>query len=74
MLQTFLSTKKAQEIYTKKINEYSIREDVSPSKIVSSWGTFIADDLMLNNLSINIKKTKKVFNSEIEAKMSIKRP
>ena len=28
----FLSSQKAQEIYTKKINEYSIRKDVEPSK------------------------------------------
>jgi len=52
----FLSTKESQEIYTKKMHEYSIREDVYPSTTVSSFGTFIVDDLELDKLSSKIKQ------------------
>ena len=51
----FLSSKEAQKIYTKEINEYSIRADVKPSKIVSRFGNFTADDLKLNKIAENIE-------------------
>ena len=52
----FLSTKKAQEIYTKKNHEYSIRKDVKPSKTVLSFGNFIEDELQLYRLAETIKQ------------------
>ena len=38
------------------MHEYSIREDVYPSTTVSSFGTFIVDDLELDKLSSKIKQ------------------
>ena len=52
----FLSSKSAQEIYTKKINEYSIRDDVRSSETVISFGKFKADDNKLTKIGDNIKE------------------
>ena len=52
----FLSSQKAQEIYTKKINEYSIRKDVEPSKIVFKFGKFKSDDKQLHEIGKEIEK------------------
>ena len=51
----FLSSKQAQEIYTKNINEYSIRNDVNPSKTVAKFGEFISDDSKLSKIGTKIK-------------------
>ena len=51
----FLSSKKAQEIYTKSIHEYSIRNDVLPSETISGFGEFIADDSKLQKMGEKIK-------------------
>ena len=51
----FLSSKNAQEIYTKNIHEYSVRNDVKPSETVSEFGEFIADDLKLQKIGEKIK-------------------
>ena len=50
----FLSSKNAQEIYTKNIHEYSIRNDVKPSETVSKFGEFIADDSKLQKIGEKI--------------------
>ena len=52
----FLSSKDAQEIYTKLNQEYSIRNDVLPSNTVAKFGNFISDNLDLNKLSDKIIK------------------
>ena len=51
----FLSSKKAQEIYSKNINEYSIRKDVEPSVIVVKFGKFNANDSKLEEIGKKIK-------------------
>jgi len=51
----FLSSKKAQEIYSKNINEYSIRDDVLTSKTVSKFGKFKANDTKLEEIGKKIK-------------------
>ena len=51
----FLSSKKAQEIYSKNIHEYSIRNDVLPSETVSKFGKFKADDARLEEIGKKIK-------------------
>ena len=51
----FLSSKKAQGIYTENIHEYSIRKDVAPSKTVLNFGKFNADDKILQKLGSKIK-------------------
>ena len=50
----FLSSKKAQKIYTKNIHEYSIRNDVKPSETISKFGEFIADDSKLHKIGQKI--------------------
>ena len=52
----FLSTKEAQSIYTKEINEYSIRKDVPPSETVSKFGKFVSSNLQLNKISSELKQ------------------
>lgn len=39
----FLTSRAAQGVYARENYEYPVREDVSPSEIVSSWGTFQED-------------------------------
>ena len=51
----FLSSKKAQEIYSKNMNEYSIRNDVEPSKTLSKFGKFTIDDSKLEEIGKKIK-------------------
>ena len=51
----FLSSRKAQKIYTKNMHEYSIRNDVKPSETVSEFGEFIADDSKLQKIGEKIK-------------------
>ncbi len=51
----FLSSKNAQEIYSKKINEYSIRTDVQTSETISKFGKFISDDSRLEKIGKKIK-------------------
>ena len=55
MFLEFLSSKKAQEIYTKNIHEYSIRMDVKPSETVSKFGKFKSDHLKLEEIGKKIK-------------------
>ena len=55
MFLEFLSSKKAQEIYTKNIHEYSIRMDVKPSETVSKFGKFKSDRLKLEEIGKKIK-------------------
>ena len=51
----FLSSKKAQRIYSKNIHEYPITNDVKPSETVSGFGKFIADDSKLQKIGEKIK-------------------
>ena len=44
-----------QEIYTKKMNEYSIRKDVENSKIIAGFGNFIPDDKKLEKIGEKVK-------------------
>ena len=53
----FLSTIKAQKIYTKEINEYSIRNDIPPSKTINNWGDFKKDTSNINRIGLEIKNS-----------------
>ena len=55
MFLEFLSSKQAQEIYTKNIHEYSIRMDVEPSETVFKFGKFKSDRLKLEEMGKKIK-------------------
>ena len=60
----FLSSKEAQEIYTKLNQEYSIRNDVLPSNTVAKFGNFIPDNLYLNKLSDKIIKKSVILSTK----------
>ena len=51
----FLSSKKAQKIYSKNIHEYPITNEVEPSETISGFGEFIADDSKLQKIGEKIK-------------------
>ena len=55
MFLEFLSSKQAQEIYTKNIHEYSIRIDVEPSETIFKFGKFKSDHLKLEEIGKKIK-------------------
>jgi iron(III) transport system substrate-binding protein len=50
-LMEFLTSPKAQEIYASANFEYPIAAGTRPSDIVSSWGTYTADDLNLMDVA-----------------------
>ena len=47
----FLASREAQEIYARIVNEYPVRKDVQPGKIVADFGEFKADSLPLAELA-----------------------
>lgn len=50
-LMEFLVSKDAQKIYAEVNYEYPIRDDVSASRLVKSWGAFTADDIALDRIA-----------------------
>ncbi len=50
-LMEFLSSEKAQQIYSKVNFEYPVKEGVAWSDLVKSWGEFKADDLALDKIA-----------------------
>jgi len=47
----FLVSDKGQEMYADVNNEYPVKEGVSPSEIVQSWGTLKADPIPLDDIA-----------------------
>ena len=47
----FLASREAQEIYARIVNEYPVRKDVQPGRIVADFGEFKADSLPLSELA-----------------------
>lgn len=47
----FLASREAQEIYARIVNEYPVRKDVQPGRIVADFGEFKADALALSKLA-----------------------
>ena len=47
----FLASREAQEIYARIVNEYPVRKDVQPGRIVPDFGEFKADSLPLAKLA-----------------------
>ena len=47
----FLASREAQEIYARIVNEYPVRKDVQPGRIVADFGEFKADSLALPELA-----------------------
>ena len=50
-LMEFLSSDKAQSIYSEVNYEYPVKKDISPSKLVKSWGKFKADTIELEKIA-----------------------
>jgi iron(III) transport system substrate-binding protein len=59
-LLEYLSGDKAQSLYAELNMEYPVKKGVSPSALVSSWGTFKEDDISLEVLAANIKTALKL--------------
>lgn len=56
----FLASKEAQEIYARIVNEYPVRKDVQPGRIVADFGEFKADSLALPELARYQKEAVRV--------------
>lgn len=56
----FLASKEGQEMYARIVNEYPVRRDVQPSKIVADFGEFKADTLALSKLAEYQKEAVRV--------------
>lgn len=59
-LLAYLTTDKAQALYSELNMEYPVKTDVAPSKLVSSWGTFKEDNIRLEDIAANIKTALKL--------------
>ena len=59
----FLASKEAQEVFAKTNYEYPINNDVEPSELLKSWGTFKEDQLDLSVLGEKNKKAVLVFDN-----------
>jgi len=61
-LLEFLVSPKAQSMYGKRNYEYPANQNVEPSELLKSWGTFKEDTLALEELGANNAKAVKIFN------------
>ena len=58
----FLVSPTAQSMFGKANYEYPANQNVKPSKLLQSWGTFNEDTLALEELGKNNSKAVKIFN------------
>jgi len=58
----FLVSPKAQSMFAKANYEYPVNQNVEPSALLKSWGTFKEDTLSLEELGKNNAKAVKIFN------------
>ncbi len=59
----FLLSEKSQEVFAKANYEYPVNENVKPSELLQSWGTFKEDKLSLQKLGENNKKAVLIFDT-----------
>lgn len=59
-LLSFLSSDKAQAMYSELNMEYPVKPGVAPSKMVQSWGDFKADSIALNQVAAQRKAALKL--------------
>jgi iron(III) transport system substrate-binding protein len=59
-LVEFLATTDAQKLYASANGEYPVREDVAPSELIASWGTFKSDTLPLAEIGKLRKKASEL--------------
>lgn len=58
----FLSSEKAQAVFSEANFEYPVNENVKPSALLESWGSFKEDNLSLSKLGANNKKAVLIFD------------
>ena len=59
----YLTTDEAQETYVNNTYEYSVKQNISPNKIVRNWGNFKKDPLDLNMLGIKRNDAIRIFDA-----------
>jgi iron(III) transport system substrate-binding protein len=62
LLLEFLSSEVAQRTFADANFEYPINPNVLPNELLASWGTFVAQDIMLSNLGTNSSKATIILN------------
>ena len=58
----FLCAPEAQKVFSEVNYEYPVNKNVSPSKLLQSWGSFKEDSILLYKLGENNAKAVKIFN------------
>ncbi|WP_324172935.1 Fe(3+) ABC transporter substrate-binding protein [Sulfurimonas sp.] len=58
----FLCSEESQKVFSSLNYEYPVNKNVSPSKLLQSWGSFKEDDIELYKLGQNNAKAVKIFN------------
>ena len=58
----FLCSEEAQSIFTSRNYEYPVNKNVTPSKLLQSWGNFKEDSIDLYKLGKNNAEAVKIFN------------
>jgi iron(III) transport system substrate-binding protein len=59
----FLASKEAQKVFADSNFEYPVNEEVQPSDLLKSWGSFKEDKLSLSELGNNNKKAVLIFDN-----------
>ncbi len=59
-LMEFLASDTAQKMYADVNHEYPVKQDVSPSELVASWGEFKYDELPLANIATKLNPASKM--------------
>jgi iron(III) transport system substrate-binding protein len=62
LLLEFLSSEVAQRTFADANFEYPINPNVLPNELLASWGTFVAQDIMLSNLGTHSSKATIILN------------
>jgi len=62
-LLEFLASDTAQALYAELNHEYPIKQDVKPSKMVSSWGEFKKDEMSLNEIATHRASASRMVDS-----------
>ena len=61
-LMEYLSSDEAQRIYAEANFEYPVKDGVPWSDLVKSWGTFMADDIALEEVAANRKRASELID------------
>jgi iron(III) transport system substrate-binding protein len=62
LLIDFLLSKEVQNLYVQNNFEYSVLEDVAPNELVSAWGSFKSDTVLLSQIGENNTEAIKLFD------------